>query len=56
MLQLAGGNDGLNTVVPYANDFYRKARPRIGLKPLLPSRYRHVSSARCVSSWSKTMA
>jgi uncharacterized protein (DUF1501 family) len=31
VLQMAGGNDGLNTVVPYANDFYHKARPRIGL-------------------------
>jgi uncharacterized protein (DUF1501 family) len=25
---MAGGNDGLNTVVPYANDFYHKARPK----------------------------
>ncbi len=32
VLQMAGGNDGLNTVVPYANDHYFKARPRIGLK------------------------
>jgi uncharacterized protein (DUF1501 family) len=31
VLQMAGGNDGLNTVVPYANDYYRRARPRIGL-------------------------
>src|SRR5262245_23823810 len=31
VLQLAGGNDGLNTVVPYANDYYHRARPRIGL-------------------------
>ena len=31
VLQMAGGNDGLNTVVPFANDFYRKARPKIGL-------------------------
>ena len=31
VLQLAGGNDGLNTVVPYSNDYYRKARPKIGL-------------------------
>jgi uncharacterized protein (DUF1501 family) len=31
VLQMAGGNDGLNTVVPYANDFYHQARPRIGL-------------------------
>src|SRR3984885_12808164 len=33
VLQMAGGNDGINTVVPYANDFYHKARPRIGHKP-----------------------
>ena len=31
VLQMAGGNDGLNTVVPYANDFYHAARPKIGL-------------------------
>ncbi|HEY8965060.1 MAG TPA: DUF1501 domain-containing protein [Candidatus Methylacidiphilales bacterium] len=31
ILQLAGGNDGLNTVVPYSNDWYYKARPTIGL-------------------------
>jgi uncharacterized protein (DUF1501 family) len=31
VLQMAGGNDGINTVVPYADDYYRKARPRIGL-------------------------
>lgn len=30
VLQMAGGNDGLNTVVPYSNDYYHKARPRIG--------------------------
>lgn len=29
VLQLAGGNDGLNTVVPYADDAYHKARPKI---------------------------
>ncbi len=31
VLQMAGGNDGLNTVVPFSNDDYRRARPRIGL-------------------------
>jgi uncharacterized protein (DUF1501 family) len=31
VLQMAGGNDGLNTVVPYSNDFYHNARPKIGL-------------------------
>lgn len=32
VLQLAGGNDGLNTVIPYDNDHYQRARPQIGLK------------------------
>ena len=31
VLQMAGGNDGINTVVPYANDFYHRARPKLGL-------------------------
>lgn len=32
ILQLSGGNDGLNTVIPYRNDLYYKARPRIGIE------------------------
>jgi uncharacterized protein (DUF1501 family) len=31
LVQLAGGNDGLNTVIPYADDAYRAARPNIGV-------------------------
>ncbi|MCA9280114.1 MAG: DUF1501 domain-containing protein [Phycisphaeraceae bacterium] len=31
VLQLSGGNDGLNTVVPFAMDDYYKARPGIGI-------------------------
>jgi uncharacterized protein (DUF1501 family) len=31
ILQMAGGNDGLNTVVPFANDHYHRARPKLGL-------------------------
>jgi uncharacterized protein (DUF1501 family) len=31
VLQMAGGNDGINTVVPFGNDFYHKARPTLGL-------------------------
>jgi len=30
VLQLAGGNDGLNTLVPFGDDAYHKARPNIG--------------------------
>jgi uncharacterized protein (DUF1501 family) len=33
VVQLSGGNDGLNTIVPYRNDIYYKARPVIGIKP-----------------------
>ncbi|WP_221030861.1 DUF1501 domain-containing protein [Actomonas aquatica] len=31
LVQLAGGNDGLNTVVPFANDHYHRLRPSLGL-------------------------
>jgi uncharacterized protein (DUF1501 family) len=31
VLQFAGGNDGLNMVVPYADDAYHRARPKLGL-------------------------
>lgn len=33
VLQLSGGNDGLNTVVPYRNDLYYKMRPTLALSP-----------------------
>ena len=32
VVQLGGGNDGLNTVIPYQNDLYYKARPTLGIK------------------------
>lgn len=31
IIQLSGGNDGLNTVVPYQNDIYYKSRPTIAI-------------------------
>ncbi|MCP5347435.1 MAG: DUF1501 domain-containing protein [Pseudomonadales bacterium] len=31
ILELSGGNDGLNTVVPYGDDAYYRHRPNIGL-------------------------
>lgn len=31
VIQLSGGNDGLNTVVPYRDELYRKARPVLGI-------------------------
>lgn len=38
VVQLGGGNDGLNTLVPFGDDAYYRARPNIGLKKerLLP--------------------
>lgn len=33
IIQLSGGNDGLNTVVPFRNDLYYKERPTLGLMP-----------------------
>lgn len=32
VLQLSGGNDGLNTVIPIRNDIYYKSRPRLGIE------------------------
>ena len=37
VVQLGGGNDGLNTVVPFENDLYYNARPNIGLKQEPPA-------------------
>ena len=31
VLQLAGGNDGLNTVIPFAEDNYHRVRPKLAL-------------------------
>ncbi len=31
VIQLSGGNDGLNTIVPYRNDDYYRLRPRLGI-------------------------
>lgn len=33
LVQMGGGNDGLNTVVPYSNSTYYGVRPQIGIKP-----------------------
>jgi uncharacterized protein (DUF1501 family) len=32
IVQLAGGNDGVNTVIPWADDAYHKARPSLAFK------------------------
>jgi uncharacterized protein (DUF1501 family) len=33
VVQLTGGNDGLNTVVPFADDVYHRARPVLAVPP-----------------------
>ncbi len=33
VLQMAGGNDGLNTLVPITNDNYYRARPTLAIRP-----------------------
>jgi uncharacterized protein (DUF1501 family) len=33
VFEMSGGNDGLNTVVPYGDDAYYRHRPTIGMKP-----------------------
>lgn len=32
VIQLSGGNDGLNTIIPVRNDIYYQQRPRLGIK------------------------
>ena len=32
VIELSGGNDGLNTVVPFREDAYYRARPQLGIK------------------------
>ncbi len=33
VVELSGGNDGLNTVVPFRNDEYYRVRPNLGIRP-----------------------
>jgi len=49
LVQLAGGNDGLNTVVPYSDDHYYRLRPRLALRhpDVLPLTDHHGLHAAC---------
>ena len=31
VIQMSGGNDGLNTIIPYRNDIYYKQRPSLAI-------------------------
>jgi uncharacterized protein (DUF1501 family) len=33
VIQMGGGNDGLNTIVPYSDDAYHRVRPTVALAP-----------------------
>ena len=59
VVQLDGGNDGLNTVVPYGDDEYRKRRPKLAIsasevKTIDDQVGLHPGSSRSRSCWSTT--
>ena len=31
LIDLNGGNDGLNTIIPYTNDIYHNSRPKLSI-------------------------
>src|SRR3954451_8626902 len=37
VIQLSGGNDGLNTVIPFTDDAYFRAHAQLGIKELPPT-------------------
>jgi uncharacterized protein (DUF1501 family) len=56
LVELKGGNDGLNTVVPLEDDVYRRLRPRLALAakdvfPVAPAVWLHGALAPLVPSW-----
>ena len=57
LVELSGGNDGLNTVVPHRDDRYRELRPRLALDsdtlvPLTDELGLHRSLAPLAEAWS----
>ena len=56
VLELSGGNDGLNTVVPHADDVYHKSRPTLRIEPGKVLKLDHASacirhSGNCTPLW-----
>ena len=43
ILQLSGGNDGLNTVIPVRNDIYYRSRPKLGIEKTKPTNIKKVT-------------
>ncbi|HEX9793425.1 MAG TPA: DUF1501 domain-containing protein [Planctomycetota bacterium] len=51
LLFLEGGNDGLNTVVPFEDDLYQNARPRLGLRDGVVALDAHTALHPSLAPW-----
>ena len=56
VVQLGGGNDGLNTIIPYRNDLYYQARPTLALRAASTRVWSRVGvEGRFITHWSGSM-